>query len=460
MKYKKFQMFLVLGMLVFSLHFSSAAQDERPKPNILFFLVDDLGWADVGYNGATYHLTPDIDAFSRRALVFDNAYTMPTCSPSRASLFTGMASPHTGIYHVEAFDRTPKDLFKIKPVKSGYFYEKPLTMLGSALQSAGYATGYVGKWHVDKDPTKRGFDFNAGGWGSGGPGSYFSPYMNPALKDGPTGEYLPERLLREAVSFIKAHKDSHFFLCYAPYLVHRPLQARGKDIARFEKRKKETARYNPIYAAMVEEADRVFQGVLDVLESENLANNTVIIFTSDNGINGLVGDATPLRGEKGSCYEGGVRVPTMVYWPGVTQAKHTRALIDVVDWYPTLIDIGQAELPEHMLDGTSLYPLINGMKESVRDAVYWHMPCYNGKPWSSQVWQTPFSAIRSGKYKLIYFYEDNHIELYDLEKDIGEKNNLVKVLPSKAKKLQDSLSVWLKNNKALFPTELKSKNVQ
>lgn len=423
------------------------------KPNIVFILVDDLGWADVGYNGATYHLTPSLDAFSKKAMVFDNAYTMPTCSPSRASLFTGLVAPKTGIYHVDNYARTPSSLFKVKPVKSGHFYEKPITMLGASIKSAGYATGYVGKWHVDHDPTKRGFDFNAGGWSRGNSESYFSPYKNPSLKDGPKGEYLPERLLRESQSFIRSNKDKPFFLCYAPYLVHRPLQARKEDVARFETRPKEKARFDPTYAAMVEWTDKVFQGILDTLQAEGLDDNTVIVFTSDNGMHGLVGDSTPLRGEKGSCYEGGVRVPTMVYWPGITHAQRTNALIDVVDWYPTLREIAGASDPGHALDGISLVPLLNGHKTEVRDAVYWHMPCYNGRGADcSVVWQTPFSAIRVGKYKLIHFYEGDRVELYDLEQDIAESNDLSPSMPEKVEELRGKLGGWLQRVSAPLPT--------
>jgi len=171
-------------------------------------------------------------------------------------------------------------------------------------------------------------------------------------------------------------------------------------------------------------------------------------------MNGLVGDSTPLRGEKGTCYEGGVRVPTMVYWPGVTQAKHTSALIDVVDWYPTLLSISQAAAPAHTLDGISLVPLLEGSKMSVRDAVYWHMPCYNGKNINNpQVWQTPFSTVRSGKYKLIHFYEDDHIELYDLEGDIGEAHNLAEALPEIAKQLSDKLNEWCRKTNAPIPVK-------
>jgi len=421
------------------------------KPNIVFFFVDDLGWADLGYNGATYHLTPNIDRFSRQAMVFDNAYSMPTCSPARASLFTGMVAPRTGIYHVPEFWRTPPEHFKMQPVKSGKFFTNQIDMLSDQLKAAGYATGYVGKWHVDEDPTKHGFDFNAGGGPNGGPPSYFSPYKLSSLEDGPNGEYLPDRLLQEARGFIRSNKQNPFFLCYAPYLVHRPLQAREEDIARFKERETEEARFDPTYAAMVEATDRVFQGLLDTLAEEGLTDNTFIVFTSDNGMNGLVGDSTPLRGEKGSCYEGGIRVPTMVYWPGVTEARHTQALIDVVDWFPTLLEVGGAAQPSHTLDGLSIVPVLNGSKASVREAVYIHMPCYNGEPGSKQIWQTPFSAILSGDYKLIHFYEDQRNELYNLKEDIGESINLASSMPEKAKVLHDQLNQWLDQHNAPRP---------
>lgn len=199
--------------------------------------------------------------------------------------------------------------------------------------------------------------------------------------------------MEEARGFITENKAKPFFLCYAPNLVHRPLQAREEDIAKFEKREKEEARHDPVYAAMVEMVDRVFQGMLDTLEAEGLSENTVIVFTSDNGINGRVGDATPLRGEKGSCYEGGIRVPTMVYWPGVTKAQRTASLVDIVDWYPTLVEISGAEKPKHELDGVSMLSVLNGTRPSVRESVPLHMPCYNGKPGHPGIWQTPFSTI-------------------------------------------------------------------
>lgn len=434
---------------------------EAKKPNVVFFYVDDLGWNDVGYNGATYHLTPHIDAFAKKAMVFDHAYAMPTCSPSRVSLFTGMAAPRTGVYHVPFYSRTPKKFFKVKPVHSQVHFNQPgFTTLGETMSAGGYATGYVGKWHVHDDPMEEGFDFNAGGCGQGSPRSYFSPYGIPALEGAPEGEYLPERLLAEAQGFIRRQKDKPFFLFYAPYLVHRPLQARDEDIDKFRNRTPDEGHSDPTYAAMVEWTDRAFQGVLDTLEKEHLADDTVIILSSDNGINGAVGDATPLRGNKGTCYEGGVRVPTMVYWPGVTEAKRSSALVDVLDWYPTLMEIADAPPPPHSLDGVSMVPLLKGTGNTPRDAVYWHMPCYNGKPDDTQVWQTPFSAIRMGKYKLIHFYEDGHVELYDLEADIGERNNLADTLPEITKTLKQKLDEWLAETEAPRPGPLNKRPKQ
>lgn len=223
----------------------------------------------------------------------------PSCSPSRACLFTGLNAAHTKIYHVDGFYRVKPDKFKVGPPKSGHHYEKPIEMLGNALKQAGYQTGYVGKWHVTKDPTKNGFDFNAGGWFRGDPPSYFSPYRNKSLEDGPKGEYLPDRLANESIGFIRKNRDKPFFLVYAPYSVHYPNQAREEDIKRFKSRTKEDERQLPVYAAMVYAMDRAVQTVLDALEQENVADNTLIVFTSDNGANGRSALSGPLRGSKG-----------------------------------------------------------------------------------------------------------------------------------------------------------------
>ena len=196
-----------------------------PKPNIVLILADDLGWADVGYNGATYHQTPNLDRLAEQSMVFDRSYSRPTCSPSRASLFTGLNAAHTKIYHVKQYYGVPRSKWKVTPPVSGHHYEKKITMLGDAMKAAGYITGYASKWHVTKNPKNNGFDFNAGGWSKGSPASYFSPYENPMLKDGPKGEYLSARLANESIGFIKKNKAKPFFLCYAPYLVHYPTQA-------------------------------------------------------------------------------------------------------------------------------------------------------------------------------------------------------------------------------------------
>ncbi|MEO0510833.1 MAG: sulfatase-like hydrolase/transferase, partial [Verrucomicrobiota bacterium] len=278
------------NILLYSLYLIAvnilAANDTRDRPNILFILCDDLGWNDVGYNGASYQLTPNIDKLSEQSLILHRSYARPTCAPSRASLFTGDNSAHTKIYHVKQYYGVQPDKFEVSPPKSGHHYTEPIAMLSDTLKSAGYTTGYVGKWHVTKDPTENGFDFNAGGWRKGGPASYFSPYKNPMLADGPEGEYLPERMADESIGFIKRNKDKPFFLCYAPYSVHYPVQARPEDINFFKKRTKDHEQQLPVYAAMVYALDQAIGRVLDALESEGLIENTLIVFTSDNGHNG------------------------------------------------------------------------------------------------------------------------------------------------------------------------------
>jgi arylsulfatase A-like enzyme len=444
---------LLLGALI--AHPLQAAEPKRP--NILFILVDDLGWADVGYNGATYHATPNIDRLAEKSLVFNRAYARPTCSPSRASLFTGLNAPHTGIYHVAGYYRV-KTGFKVAPVKSGHFYDRPITMLADALKSAGYSTGYVGKWHVTKNPTKHGFDFNAGGWERGDPPSYFSPYKNPALKNGPEGEYLPDRLAEESIGFIRRNRDNPFFLSYAPYSVHYPIQAREEDIHYFEGRKKEDDRQLPAYAAMVYAVDRAIQRVLDALEEEGLADNTLVVFTSDNGVNGRAGLSGPLRGSKGSVYEGGTRVPTMVCWPGRTTAGTTDALIDIVDWYPTLIDAASVATPKHQLDGMSLVPLLKGEVDKVRDTLHMHVPVYNSSEGKDDVMnqfhQTPATVAMQGKYKYVRNYEpDRADELFDLDADIGESKNVIGQHPEIAREMGRAMDRWLKANKAELPSD-------
>jgi arylsulfatase A-like enzyme len=418
--------------------------------------VDDLGWAEVGYNGATYHETPTIDRLAEKALVFNRAYMRPSCSPSRASLFTGLNAAHTGIYHVAGYGRVKPDKFKVSPPVSGHHYEKPITMLGEALKRAGYRTGYVGKWHVTKDPKKHGFDFNAGGWYRGDPPSYFSPYKNKMLEDGPEGEYLPDRLADESIGFIRRNRDQRFFLFYAPYSVHWPVEAREQDIQRFADKPKEDRRQLPAYAAMVYAVDRAIQRVFDVLEQEKLADNTLVVLTSDNGANGRCALPGPLRGTKGTVYEGGVRVPAMAYWPGHTVARTTDALIDVIDWYPTLVDVAGASLPEHALDGRTLVPVLNGEVDQVRDRLHMHVPVYNGSKEGAEClipfYQTPATVGFRGKYKYVRNYEpERPDELFDLDADIGETSNAADQYPEVVREMAKAMDQWLKDNDAELP---------
>ncbi|MGB0371985.1 MAG: sulfatase [Opitutales bacterium] len=424
-------------------------------PNILFILCDDLGWMDLGYNGAQYHKTPNIDRLAQQSMVFNRAYARPTCSPSRASLFTGLNETNTGIYHVEGFFRVKPPEMNVKPPKSGHHYEEPITMLADALKTAGYRTGYVGKWHVTHDPTENGFDFNAGGWKQGGPKSYFSPYKNPALKNGPKGEYLPDRLAKESIDFIQSEAGEPFFLCYAPYSVHYPIQAQTDDIQRFNQGTKDHPQQLPEYAAMVYALDRAVGRVVDVLEEADMLKNTLIVFTSDNGQNGRVAPDINLRGCKGAVYEGGIRVPTFVHWAGMVPHGESEALIDIIDWYPTLIELAGVA-PSHRLDGESLVPLFTGKVQRVRETLHMHVPVYNGSAGRPRIispfFQSPATVSIHGPYKYIRNYEpDREDELYNLEKDIGEQNNILREHPEVALKMSQKMDAWILRNEAVLP---------
>ena len=436
-----------------------ADKKKTPKqPNILLFLADDLGWADVGYNGSTYHLTPNIDKMAAESMVFDGAYMNPSCSPSRASIATGLYPPRHGIYHVEAYARTPEKFMKMVPVKSGHFLtDMSIPTMGELMQKAGYHCGYTGKWHLGETPETlplgRGFSANAAGCGWGHPpGGYFAPYRNKYLKDGPKGEYLPDRLCEESIRFMKESEQTGkpFFLIHAPYLVHRPNQAKKEDINTFKQRTPDEGRSQPTYAAMVYALDRVFGNLVAELKKEGKLENTVIILTSDNGINKLSGKATPLRGGKGEIYEGGVRVPMLVYWKGKTTAGHCAVPVNGIDLLPTVLELARTELPP-VVDGESLVPLFDGKGALKRDAIYWHIPCYNGRPGNAQCWQQPVSALRSGDFKLIYNHTDGSYELYNLVKDVGESKNLAASMPEKVAQLKGKLDAWLKETNAPMP---------
>ncbi|HUT32451.1 MAG TPA: sulfatase [Planctomycetota bacterium] len=446
------------------------AAPER-KPNFVFFLVDDMGWTDAGCYGSSFYETPSMDRLATEGMRFTNAYAAcPVCSPTRASILTGKYPAR-----VKLTDYIPgARAGKLLPAK--YFHYMPLEeiTLAEALKAAGYATCLAGKWHLGSKgyyPEDQGFDVNAGGHERGSPpGGYFSPYKNPKLSDGPKGEYLTDRLTDEALKFIEAAKDKPFFLYLAHHAVHTPLQSK-KDLT--DKYAAKVAKLPPpkgprwgvegarqvrliqdhaVYAGMVQSTDESLGRVMAKLEELGISKDTVIIFMSDNGgLSTSEGHPTsnlPLRAGKGWLYEGGIREPMIVRWPGVVEPGSVCSCpVTSTDFYPTMLEMaGLPAAPKQHVDGLSLVPLLKGGESLERKALFWHYPHYGNQGGS------PGGAVRCGDYKLIEFYEDDRVELYDLARDIGERRNLATEMPAKATELRQMLHDWRKAVDAEMPT--------
>jgi arylsulfatase A-like enzyme len=444
---------------------------KRP-PNVVLILADDLGWADLGCYGADLHETPNIDRLAKQSVRFTDAYAASICSPTRACLLTGKhyARLNFTIWR-EAALTTPHDKKLIPPPSIADLPYSEVT-LAEAFRSAGYLTAIVGKWHLGSArfyPETQGFDINIGGTLWGAPASYFFPYRGsgryegdfryvPRLDGGKPGEYLTDRLTDEALKVIDRAGDKPFFLYLAHHAVHTPIEAKPDLVEHYEKRLKPGLHHrNPKYAAMVQSLDESVGRVLEHLEQRGLAEQTVVIFLSDNGghvikFNGMqVTDNYPLRSGKGSLYEGGVRVPLMVRWPGGTQANGVcHEPVYVADLYPTLLEItGLTGDKAHNanVDGKSLAPLLKQPNAHLkREALYFHYPHYYPTT-------TPVSAIRAGDWKLLHYYEDNHVELYNLHDDLGEANDLAAQQPEKTRDLQARLAEWKRAVNAQEPTE-------
>jgi len=430
------------------------------RPNILFLFVDDLGWRDVGFMGSKYYETPNVDRLAGGGMVFTRAYAnAPNCAPTRACLMSGQYTPRHGIYTVGSSERGSSRFRKLIPVKNTTTLSPKVVTLGEALHSAGYATASMGKWHLGGDeqtkPTGQGFDVNVGGNHAGHPRSYFSPYRNKDLPDGPKGEHLTDRLGAEACKFIEAHKDGPFFLYLPFYAVHTPIQAKKDLLAKYKAKPPDGGHKNPAYAAMIETADRAVGRILDKLDELKIADRSVVVFFSDNGGYGGVTSMAPLRGSKGMLYEGGIREPMIVRWPGKVKAgSRCDTPVIGIDFYPTFLEITGAPRPaDQVLDGESLVGLMTAGRPLKREAIFWHFPCYL-QAYGPGTWRTtPAGAVQKGDYKLIEFFEDGRLELYNLVKDIGEKNNLAAKMPEKARELHELLKGWRRKVKAPVPTQ-------
>jgi arylsulfatase A len=446
------------------------AQNVNP-PNVVLVLVDDLGWADLGCYGSTYYETPNLDRLASQGMRFTNAYAAcAVCSPTRAAVMTGRYPARLGVTDwirarfqgstVPADRKNPTEYVggpgrRLLCPPNALWMESDEITIAEILKEAGYTTCHIGKWHLGFDdwyPDRQGFDVNIGGCDMGHPPSYFDPYSNPRDGGIPTlaprreGEYLTDREADEAVGFISAHTEEPFFLYWAPYAVHTPLQAKAELIAKY-KAKQPTHQTNATYAAMVESVDAGVGRIMNTLDQLDLAERTLVIFTSDNG--GLLGPTNnaPLRSGKGYPYEGGIREPLIVRWPPRVPARsECNEPVTSVDYLPTICEAAGLAPPAHRpIDGRSIVPLLTGSGAWQRDALFWHFPHYRGKD------VVPYSIVRAGDWKLIKRYEGKTYEVFNLRQDIGETNDLSDSMPEKVRELDEKLQAWLSSVRAKLP---------
>ena len=434
------------------------------RPNIVFILADDLGWKDVAFMGSRYYETPNIDRLAGEGIIFTQAYTNgPNCAPTRASLMSGQYTPRHGVYTVGSSQRGASERRRLIPVENKTTLDSQVVTLAEALKPAGYVSASMGKWHLGNDPELgpigQGFDVNVGGYEAGHPNSYFSPYRNPTLDDGPPGEYLTDRLTDEAIKFMSDHRDRPFFLYLPHYAVHTPLQAKEAMIKKYKSKAPSNGQGNAKYAAMIESLDRGVGRIMGALDDLGLAPNTVVVFYSDNGGVRNITSMQPLRGGKGMLYEGGIRVPLVVRWPSRIQAGTTcDEPVIGVDFYPTILEIAGVRDPRgQVLDGRTLAGLLTGGTWGSPRALYWHFPAYlQGRAEGARdphFRTRPAGAVRYGPWKLIEYFEDGTLELYHLEDDIGETHNRATEVPQTRQELHKMMRRWRDEVRAPVPVE-------
>jgi len=435
------------------------------KPNIVFVLADDLGYTDVSCFGSKFYETPNIDRMAAQGLRFTSGYTCgPNCQPTRAALMSGQYGPRTGVYTVGSIERFNWRSRSLRPADNVEKLAPEKITLAEALKKAGYATAIFGKWHLGEDPehhpAKQGFEEAIVSMGK-----HFNFNTNPKTEC-PAGAYLADFLTDKGVDFMQRKKDQPFFLYLTHFAVHAPHEAKANLMEKFKPKPPVGGHHSPVYAAMIASVDESVGRVLKCLADLNLAQNTLVIFSSDNGgvggyeregiRGGSITDNAPLKGGKGMLYEGGIRVPYVFHWPGkITPGAVCEQPINSVDLYPTLLEIAGAKpAPGYPLDGASYLSLLlnSGQSASDRNPLYWHFPGYLGA--GQGTWRTtPAGAIRQGDWKLLEFFEDGRLELYNLREDLGEKNNLAAQMPDKLKELQGKLLAWRAEIKAPMPTK-------
>ena len=472
-RFRTLSLFLIAVTLCCSGCRTPFPQPER-RPNFIFLLVDDWGWRDAGSHGSDFYRTPNIDRLTSQSLRFNNGYSACTvCSPSRAAIMTGMYPARLRVTDwIPSWGGPPLDA-KLRIPDWTMRLEHRHVSIAEALKEAGYKTAHVGKWHLmptrqpdmeEYFPERHGFDINIGGNEWGLPGSYFHPYSRkewrvyPLPPGGKEGDYLTDRLTDEALKIIEKWAGESFFLYFSSYTVHGPYEGKPELVEEYEARVNPDARHtNPVYAAMLHSLDESVGRILAKLKELGIEDNTVIMMTGDNGgvnvpwIEGGPTNNAPLRAGKGSVYEGGVRVPTLVRIPGVTSpGSFSNEPVMHIDFYPTILELAGVEgNPEHnrSVDGISLTPILEDPSRSLgREALFWHYPHYNSGG------ATPYGAVRAGNWRLVEFYEDNRVELYNLAEDIGETTDLTATRLDKVNELRGLLQDWRQNVQAQMPT--------
>ena len=436
---------------------------EGGKPNIICILVDDMGWRDTGFMGSEYYETPNLDKLSRLGMVFTHAYASASnCAPSRACLMTGQWTPRHGIYTVDTSERGNTKDRKLIPTPNTNLLGASHFTLAQAMKDAGYLTCMSGKWHLSNDPLPYGFDVNIGGSAAGNPGSYYPPYKNVDMEAPSDGYYLTNLIMDKTLEFLATTGEKPFFLYYAPYAVHTPIHPVKELLPHYADKAGWNGQKNAEYATMVENLDLQVGRLIAHLEKSGKLDNTFILFTSDNGGHYGITRQLPLRSGKGSYYEGGIRVPLFAVWPGkIKEASVSEVPVTNVDLFPTFLELAQGKVPSFkILDGQNLMPVLKNEGTFKERPLFWHFPIYleaylkEGDPTQDPLFRTrPGSAIRLGDYKLIHYFENNDLELYNLAADVSETKNLAESEPEKLKELLKILEEWREHTGAPVPRE-------
>ncbi len=450
------------------------------QPNVLFIYLDDFGWKDTGYMGSDFFETPNLDRLAAEGMIFTDAYSCAAnCAPARACLLSGQYTPRHQIFNVGTGPRGNAKFRRLLHVPGVNTLDPKIRTWAQCVQEAGYVTASMGKWHLSRNPVPYGFDINIGGTHSGSPPKgYYPPHVYsgsavPGLEQAPEHEYLTDRLSDEAITFIRDNKAKPWFLYLTHFAVHTPLNAKQELVPKFKAKQPGELHDSIAMATMIQSVDDGVGKIVRTLDEMRLTANTIVIFYSDNGGYGGATDMAPLRASKGSYYEGGIRVPFFVKWPGAIEPGTTSAEpITGVDLYPTLCEMTGAKLPPNQpLDGVSIVPLLKAPQspgplpnDSARSlggrALFWHFPAYlqanarDGREARDPLFRTrPCSIIRLGDWKLHHYFEDNGLELYNLKEDIGETNDLSASMPEKAKELLIRLDAWRERIGAPIPAD-------